>query len=120
MFIRDLKNCPEIIAGDNTVLRELFNPQKDDLKLRYSLAHARVKPGETTYKHKLKSSEVYYIIEGAGEMHIDDEVKQVGPGQAIYIPPDSVQYITNIGTTDLVFLCLVDPAWCAGDEIILE
>jgi mannose-6-phosphate isomerase-like protein (cupin superfamily) len=120
MLIRDLKDRPEFIAGDNTVLRELFNPEKDDLNLRYSLAHARVKPGQTTYKHKLTSSEVYYILEGMGEMRIDDEVQSVGPDQAVYIPPNSVQYITNTGDTELVFLCIVDPAWRSEDEEILE
>ena len=120
MLIRDLNDLPEFIAGDNTVLRELLNPEKDDLKLRYSLAHAGVRPGQTTYKHKLTSSEVYYIIEGTGEMCIDAETQIVGPGQAIYIPPNSVQYITNTGDSELVFLCIVDPAWRTEDEVILE
>lgn len=48
MFIRDLKKCREFIAGDKTVLRELFNPLKDEMGLRYSLAHAIVKPGQVT------------------------------------------------------------------------
>jgi len=120
MFIRDLSECRQITAGDNTTLRELFNPVIDDLRLRYSLALASVKPGEITNNHKLKSSEVYYILEGEGEIYIDEEKEIVAPGQAIYIPPNSVQKIKNIGLTDLKFLCIVDPAWKTEDEIILE
>lgn len=119
MFIRDLKNCQKIIAGDNSILRELFNPLKDDLNLRYSLAYAVVKPGQITFLHRLKTSEVYYILEGKGLMHIDNEVKKVKSGQAIYIPPDSAQRIKNTGNQDLVFLCIVDPAWRKEDEEIL-
>lgn len=119
MFIKDLKNCDEFIAGDNTILRELLHPAKADLKLRYSLAHAIVKPGETSQSHKLKTSEVYYILEGEGEMHIDGEVAQVTPGQAVYIPPNSKQYIKNTGSSDLKFLCIVDPAWRKEDEEVL-
>ncbi len=119
MFIRDIKECPEFTAGDNCKIRELFNPLKDDLELRYSLARAVVKPGNTTYRHKLKASEVYCIIQGRGLMYIDDEEKEVSADQAIYIPPNSVQCIKNIGEEELIFLCLVDPAWKKEDEDIL-
>ena len=119
MFIKDLKTCKEFIAGDNAILRELLHPDKAELKLRYSLAHAMLKPGETSYRHKLKASEVYYILEGEGLMHIDNESARVLPGQVVYIPPDAVQYIKNIGQVDLKFLCIVDPAWRKEDEEIM-
>lgn len=119
MFIKDLKNCEEFIAGDNTILRELLHPDKADLELRYSLAHAIVKPGKTSYLHKLKTSEVYYILEGEGIMYIGDEAEKVSPGQAIYIPPNEKQCIHNSGNTDLVFICIVDPAWQKEDEEVL-
>ncbi len=120
MFIKDLKKCEEIIAGDNTKLKELLNPLKEDITTRYSLAHAKVKPGEITYAHKLKSSEVYYVVEGEGEMYIDSEKEKVFAGQAIYIPPNSIQRIKNTGISDLVFLCIVDPAWKPEDEEVVE
>ncbi|MFH1586973.1 MAG: cupin domain-containing protein [Candidatus Diapherotrites archaeon] len=119
MFIRDLSKCKEFIAGDNTVLRELFNPLKDSLDLRYSLAHAILKPGQTTRNHKLKTSEVYYLLQGNGVMYIDDKTAEVKEGQAIYIPPKSQQRIKNSGEEDLIFLCIVDPAWKPEDEILL-
>ena len=119
MFIKDLQKCEEFIAGDNTILRELLHPGKADIKLRYSLAHAIVKPGETSKRHRIKSSEVYYILEGEGMMCIDNESTKVLTGQAIYIPPNALQYIKNIGHGDLKFLCIVDPAWRKEDEVIL-
>jgi len=119
MFIKDLKACKEFVAGDNAILCELLHPDKEVIKLRYSLAHAVLKPGHTSYRHKLKTSEIYYILEGEGLMHIDNESARVLPGQVIYIPPDSVQYIKNTGEGDLKFLCIVDPAWRKEDEEIL-
>lgn len=119
MFVKNLNDCEEFIAGDNTILRELLHPDKADLNLRYSLAHAIVKPGDTSEPHRLKTSEVYYILQGQGVMHIDDEQQKVGVGDAIYIPPMAKQFIHNSGTTDLVFLCIVDPAWRVEDEEIL-
>ena len=52
-------------------------------------------------------------------MHVGPERAEVGPGQAVYIPPGEVQFIENIGAGRLVFLCIVDPAWRASDEDVL-
>lgn len=120
MFIKDLSKCQEFIAGDRSILRELLNPLKEDLAVRYSLAHARVKPGGATLAHRLKGAEVYYIVEGTGLIWVDEEKEEVSPGQAIYIPPNAVQRIRNIGEVDLVFLCIVDPAWRPEDEELVE
>ena len=120
MLIKNLQNCPEIIAGDKTQLREILNPLKDNVNIRYSLAQAVVKPGDITLAHRLKSSEVYYILEGEGEMYIDNEIEKVASGQAIYIPPNSIQKIKNTASTDLIFICIVDPAWRPEDEEIPE
>ncbi len=119
MLIRDLQRCEEIIAGDQTVLRELLHPGKESLEIRYSLAHAKVKPGRSSLPHRLKTSEVYYLLEGEGMMHVDGESAEVHRGQAVYIPPNSIQYIENTGDYDLEFLCIVDPAWRPEDEEIL-
>jgi len=119
MLIKHLTDCPQFIAGDSTHLRELLRPDKDDAAIRYSLAHALVPAGGTSVKHKLKSSEVYYIMQGEGEMHIDGETANVGPGDTIYIPPNAIQYIRNTGKDDLIFLCVVDPCWKIEDEEIL-
>jgi len=119
MYIRDLKDCEEFIAGDNCTLREILHPDKEALDLRYSLAHAIVKPGDTTWRHRLRTSEVYYIIEGDGIMHIDGENAPVHPGSTVYIPPMASQSITNSGKADLKFICIVDPAWRKEDEEVL-
>lgn len=119
MLIKDLENCEVFVAGDKTLLRELLHPDKiDGAAFRYSVAHAVVKVGASSIPHALKTSEAYYILEGDGEMHIGDESANVHAGQAIVISPNAKQYIRNIGTTDLKFLCIVDPAWRPEDEIV--
>jgi mannose-6-phosphate isomerase-like protein (cupin superfamily) len=120
MFLKRLKDCREFTAGDGSILRELLHPEKADLQIRYSLAHAKVAAGQETFPHKLKASEVYYITAGYGLMHIDEESLEVGPESAIYIPPGARQYIENTGKSDLEFLCIVDPAWREEDEEIFE
>jgi mannose-6-phosphate isomerase-like protein (cupin superfamily) len=118
MLIQKLNECPEFTAGDGTLLRELLHPDKQAIALRYSLAHAIVPIGQTSLPHALTTSEVYYILSGQGEMHIDGECQVVEPGDAVYIPPNAKQFIHNSGTEPLVFICLVDPAWRKEDEMI--
>jgi mannose-6-phosphate isomerase-like protein (cupin superfamily) len=120
MFLKRLKDCREFTAGDGSILRELLHPEKAELQIRYSLAHAKVAAGQKTKPHKLKSCEVYYITAGYGLMHIDEGTFEVGPECAVYIPPCARQYIENTGDSDLEFLCIVDPAWREEDEEILE
>lgn len=118
MLIRSLGNCPEFVAGDRTVLRELLHPDKQACEVRYSLAHARLPAGATSTPHRLKTSEVYYVLTGLGRMHIDDKCRDVGPGDMVYIPPTARQFIEALGTEELVFLCIVDPAWREEDEFV--
>ncbi|MFA6582910.1 MAG: cupin domain-containing protein [Elusimicrobiaceae bacterium] len=120
MFIKNLEDCPEFVSGDGCRLREFFNPATDsELRLGYSFAHARVDPGVATKPHTLIYSEVYYIISGAGLMHIDSESRAAGPGTVIYIPPGAVQHIENRDETVLEFVCMVDPAWTPECEKVL-
>ena len=51
---------------------------------------------------------------------IDNEKEKVFAGQVIYIPPNSIQRIKNTGMNDLIFLCIVDPAWKSEDEELVE
>lgn len=130
MLIKKFEDQKEIIAGDNCILRELLNPsspagyagqvlQGDKVECRYSIALAKVPVGKTTFKHGMKTSEVYVIINGRGKMFINDEVEEVGKYDTIYIPPNAIQCIENIGDEELEFFCIVDPAWRAEDEVVL-
>lgn len=118
MLIQKLQDCQEFTAGDGTQLRELLHPDKQPIELRYSLAQAVVPVGQTSAPHSLNTSEVYYILRGRGEMHIDEESQVVEPGDAVYIPPHAKQFIRNCADEPLVFICIVDPAWRQEDETI--
>jgi mannose-6-phosphate isomerase-like protein (cupin superfamily) len=120
MLIKDVVTQDPMLAVDNSQLREIVHPGRDPVGIRYSLAHAVVGAGETTLRHKLASSEIYYVLYGLGVMHVDDEAATVHAGHAVYIPPGTVQWIENNSATELAFLCIVDPAWREQDEDVLE
>jgi len=120
MVIRRLNDCPQFRAGDGSLLRELANAQTAKHSFRYSIAHAVVAPHTKTKPHSLKTSEVYYVLQGDGCMHVGKESAAVEAGCLIEVAPLSTQYIENTGEKDLVFLCIVGPGWRKEDELILE
>lgn len=119
MLARNLNDCSEFTAFDGTILREILHPHKEELKIGYSLAHATLPPGQTSAPHRLKNSEIYYILQGEGIMYINNEEAPVKKDFTVYIPPDSIQHIKNTGSNNLVFICIVDPAWEKELEEIL-
>lgn len=116
MHIQDLRSCEVFVAGDATRLRELLHPDRADVSLRYSLAHAVLPTGEASLPHRLRTSEVYYVLSGHGLLHINNETAEVEAGHTAYIPPGAVQWIENTAEEDLAFLCICDPAWRQEDE----
>jgi mannose-6-phosphate isomerase-like protein (cupin superfamily) len=112
MFVKSLLDCALITANDLTELRELLHPEHDGIAIGYSLAHAVIRPGERSIRHHLEgASEVYYILSGRGVMHIDDDTREVRAGDALLIPPGSVQFLENTGDQELALLAIVEPAW---------
>ncbi|MFQ5606551.1 MAG: cupin domain-containing protein [Candidatus Zixiibacteriota bacterium] len=120
MKIRKLSEAVEFTAGDQTLLRELWNPlTHTGFTGRYSLAHACLPAGKSSTPHLLKSHELYYILSGSGVIHVGEESASVVTGDAIEIPPKARQWIENTGPAELKFLCVVDPGWRPEDEKLL-
>ena len=76
-----------------------------------SIARARVAPGVTTQRHRLKgTTERYVILEGRGTVEVDGNPPEpVAPLDVVYISEGISQNITNTGDVDLVFLCICTP-----------
>lgn len=121
MLVKNLKKLGVIVAGDGTLIHEIFHPKNDpEIKNRYSLAHTTLKKRKSSKKHRMKNPEIYYFLQGKAEMYINDEVEMLGKGDSVYIPEGTIFYVKNIGNTDLEFLCITDPAWSEEEEEILE
>lgn len=121
MLVRRTNDAEEITANDGCRLRELLHPEKDGSSLPYSLAVARVEPGQRTLPHCLTDeSEVYYVVQGEGRMHIDDAASVLRAGDAVVIPAGAVQWIECTGDGTLEFLALVSPPWQAEHDVRAE
>jgi len=120
MLIQKNSEISPIDGNEGTKIKQYFDPHSTQDGIRFSLAEFTIKPGKRSLCHKLQSSEIYYILDGAGNLRINDESIFVKKDDSVFVPPMSEQFIENTGASDLRFLCIVDPAWKIEDEIILE
>ena len=60
--------------------------------------------------HNQDQEEIYFIVEGSGEMCLGEERQGVSAGQAVYIPPGVFTQLTNTGETPLRMIYCYGPA----------
>lgn len=120
MDIVNLSNCKAFITKDGSQIRELLSQRNSSIR-KQSLAEATVPIGAITQRHHHpKTEEIYFILEGQGEMLMGDETHPVGTGDAIGIPPGTEHAIKNTGTVPLRFLCCCAPGYEHEDTVIAE
>jgi mannose-6-phosphate isomerase-like protein (cupin superfamily) len=77
----------------------------------FSLGHVTLEPnGGQVPWHNQDQEEIYFIVEGEGEMCLGDERAIVHAGQAVYIPPRVFHQLTNTGTTPMRMIYCYGPA----------
>ena len=60
--------------------------------------------------HNQEQEEVYFIVEGTGEMCLGEERQEVRGGQCILIPPGVFHQLTNTGDTPMTMVYCYGPA----------
>jgi mannose-6-phosphate isomerase-like protein (cupin superfamily) len=119
MDVINLQKTIPFTTKDGSEIRELLAHRNSCIRLQ-SLAEARLPPGASTTAHyHRQTEEIYYILTGGGQMTIGNEMRQVGPGDAIAIPPGEVHQIVNNGDVALVFLCCCAPAYEHEDTVLV-
>lgn len=120
MDICNITQVPAFTTKDGSEIRELLAHRNSAIR-QQSLAEARLPAGASTTPHfHPQTEEIYYILVGQGRMRIMDEVCDVGPGDAIAIPPGLVHQITNTGRDTLTFLCCCAPGYEHADTVLVD
>jgi quercetin dioxygenase-like cupin family protein len=65
-----------------------------------------VEPGVRIKPHRDGWDEVYYILNGIGEMEIGGEKRNVNEGDIIHIPRNELHSLKNRGKRNLRFICV--------------
>jgi mannose-6-phosphate isomerase-like protein (cupin superfamily) len=113
--IRSRDAARPFVTTDGSTIRSLLDRSNAPVA-NQSLAEATIATGEATVRHHHRiAEEIYYLIEGTGEMEIDGEVTAVGAGDAILIPPGAWHRIRATGDGPVRLLCACAPPWSAED-----
>ena len=75
------------------------------------LAIANLAPGKEIEAHVDPMEEIYFVLSGTGEMRVGEESRQVGAGDATWIPVGSAHSLLNSGDQELTILVVASPAW---------
>jgi len=73
------------------------------------LAIGTLEPNKELEAHRDPFEEIYFMMQGTGEMRVDEESKQVGPGDATWIPTGSLHSLFNNGNEECVVLVVASP-----------
>ena len=116
MTVQNLSAQPAFVTKDGSTIRSILDRTNAPVQ-KQSLAEARVPAGGRTERHYHKvAEELYFILEGAGEVELDGEHRTVGPGDAILIPSGTRHAI--LATETLRFLCCCAPPYAHEDTYL--
>lgn len=77
----------------------------------FSIGYVTLAPGGGQVPwHNQEQEEVYFIIEGRGEICLGSERRVMASGQAVYITPGLFHQMTNLGDTPLKMIYCYGPA----------
>lgn len=120
MDVKNIDHVPSFVTVDGSEIRELLAYRNSAIR-NQSLAEARLAPGQSTMVHyHPRAEEIYYLLAGQGRMRLAGETRDVGPGDAIAIPPNVAHQITNTGAETLTFLCCCAPCYEHDDTVFLD
>lgn len=109
MTVLNLADQAPFITKDGSTIRSILDRTNAPVE-KQSLAEACVSAGAATQRHYHRlAEELYFILEGAGDMEIDGEIRSVSSGDAILIPARAWHTIT--AREDLRFVCCCAPPY---------
>ena len=106
MEIASRERAEPFTTLDGSTIRELLAARNQ------SLAEATLGPGQATQRHyHAETEEIYIVLEGAGDMEVDEERSRVEPGDAILIPPGAWHQLRAGEAGELRILCCCAPPY---------
>jgi len=113
MIVLNVSSQKPFTTADGSTIRSILDRTNAPVA-NQSLAEATVPAGSSTQRHYHRAcEEFYFILEGAGTMEVDGDRREVGPGDAILIPPGARHQISAALT--LRFLCCCAPPYAHED-----
>jgi mannose-6-phosphate isomerase-like protein (cupin superfamily) len=113
MIVQNLDAQTPFTTKDGSTIRSILDRTNAPVQ-QQSLAEATLPAGHRTTPHyHAAAEEIYFIVMGAGEMTVGDAQRDVGPGDAILIPPGT--WHTIHARESLRFFCCCAPPYADAD-----
>jgi mannose-6-phosphate isomerase-like protein (cupin superfamily) len=113
--IRTREDAVPFTTADGSTIRVLLDAASGGA-LGQSLAEALLEPRQATRRHyHAVTEELYVLLDGTGEMEVDGDRANVGPGAAVLIPPGARHQIRASEEGALRFLCCCAPPYSHDD-----
>ena len=117
MLIHNRKDSKILYTPQGSEIRPLIDRTVSAIS-QCSLAEEILPPGKTVPRHHHEVlEEIYYILSGSGEMTVGEETREVGVGDAIFIPKNNVHSLTNTGDEEMKLLLVCGPAFYFEDHL---
>ena len=115
MTVNQITDQSPFTTADGSTIRSILDLTNAPVQ-NQSLAEASLPAGSATERHyHRQSEEIYFILEGTGEMELEGERQSVGPGDAILIPAGKWHQITTTAEETIRFLCCCSPPYSHED-----
>lgn len=109
MELRSIADAEPFTTKDGSTIRELHHTPVQ------SLAEASLEPGQSTQRHyHARTEEIYLITGGGGVLEVAGESREVGPGDAVLIPPGAWHELAA-GPDGARLLCMCSPPYSHDD-----
>jgi mannose-6-phosphate isomerase-like protein (cupin superfamily) len=111
MIVSDLSQIPGRRYPARRLTQNLAGGAAPIQATHFSMGNVILEPrGGQVPWHNQEQEEVYFVIEGTGEMCLGEERQTISGGQMVYIPPGVFHQLTNIGETPLRMIYCYGPA----------
>tara|TARA_R110001583_G_scaffold149076_3_gene301010 strand:- start:10873 stop:11247 length:375 start_codon:yes stop_codon:yes gene_type:complete len=78
-----------------------------------------IKPNQApSYQYHFKREEVWVVVQGKGELKLDDILSSVNVGDILHIPLKAKHQIKNIGEENLIFIEIQMGEYFGEDDIV--
>ena len=111
MIIADLSQIAGRTYPARRLTQNLVGGASPIQATNFAMGHVTLEPnGGQVPWHNQDQEEIYFIVEGSGEMCLGGEKTLLKAGQAAYIPPRVFHQLTNTGATPMRMIYCYGPA----------
>ena len=111
MIMADLKEIAGRVYPAKRRTQNLVGGMSPIQATAFAMGNVTLEPnGGQVPWHNQDQEEVYFIVEGNGEMCLGEERRPISAGQAAFIPPHVFHQLTNTGDTPMRMIYVYGPA----------